>query len=100
MDEYEEKVSWTKKFSIQVDISFSWWTRSWPEYLWKRFSNVTILCELNNGEILLEIHDKGLFSYDPKSEELKPLRLSPTLQKLETCVTWPSPFSARDFIET
>lgn len=72
MKDYDVKESWIKEFSIgtnlprqleqDVDPSFKI-----SKFYWKRSSLVRVLCQLRNGELLLQYKCRALVSYNPKS---------------------------------
>ena len=80
MKEYDVKESWIKEFSIGAHVPKG--LKQDLKGLYKILGNalkgrgVRVLCQLKNGEILLEYKGRALFSFDPERRKFKDLTLN------------------------
>ncbi|KAJ0021214.1 hypothetical protein Pint_31739 [Pistacia integerrima] len=83
MNEYNVKDSWMKKYvigtyvpsSLRQDMRMNMDSQIWKERRLGKGGN-RVICILKNGDILLEIENGALVSYDPAREEFKELLIS------------------------
>ncbi|KAF5726492.1 putative F-box and associated interaction domains-containing protein [Tripterygium wilfordii] len=90
MKEYNVKESWVKEFNVGSYVPKGLKQNvEQPFKNWKNGSNgrvVRVLCQLKNGEILLEYKNRVLASYDPKQGKFRDLVFQGTPNWFQTVV--------------